>query len=38
MACVHWLLRDRMKIYEEDERAKMMDKSFKMFKQILTTI
>ena len=31
-------LRDRMKIYEEDERAKMLDKSFKMFKQILTAI
>jgi AcrR family transcriptional regulator len=28
-------LRGRMKIYEEAEQAKMIDKSFKMFKQIL---
>jgi AcrR family transcriptional regulator len=31
-------LRDRLKIYEESERAKMMDKSFKMFKQILSEL
>ena len=29
------VLRDRMKIYEEAERSKMIDNSFKMFKQIL---
>jgi AcrR family transcriptional regulator len=32
------VLRDRMKIYEEAERSKMIEKSFKMFKQILTEI
>ena len=31
-------LRDRLKIYEESERAKMIDKSFKMFKQILSEL
>jgi AcrR family transcriptional regulator len=31
-------LRDRMKIYEEAERSKMIDKSFKMFKQILSEL
>jgi AcrR family transcriptional regulator len=31
-------LRDRMKIYEEAERSKMLDKSFKMFKQILSEL
>jgi AcrR family transcriptional regulator len=31
-------LRDRMKIYAEEERAKMLDKSFAMFRQILETI
>lgn len=31
-------LRDRMKIYAEEERAKMLEKSFTMFKQILETI
>jgi AcrR family transcriptional regulator len=31
-------LRDRMKIYEESERAKMIDKSFKMFKLILSEL
>jgi AcrR family transcriptional regulator len=31
-------LRDRMKIYAEEDRAKMLDKSFKMFKQILSSI
>jgi len=31
-------LRDRLKIYEESERAKMIDKSFKMFKQILAEL
>jgi AcrR family transcriptional regulator len=29
------VLRDRMKIYEEDQREKMVEKSFKIFKQIL---
>jgi AcrR family transcriptional regulator len=28
-------LRDRMRIYPEEEREKMLEKSFKMFKQIL---
>jgi len=28
-------LRDRMKIYPEEERGKMLEKTFKMFKQIL---
>ena len=31
-------LRDRMKIYEEAERSKMIDKTFKMFKQILSEL
>ena len=31
-------LRDRLKIYEEAERTKMIDKSFKMFKQILSEL
>ena len=31
-------LRDRMKIYEEAERSKMLDKSYKMFKQILSDL
>jgi AcrR family transcriptional regulator len=31
-------LRDRMKIYEEAERSKMIDKSFRMFKQILSEL
>lgn len=31
-------LRDRLKIYEESERAKMIDKSFKMFKQLLSEL
>ncbi|GHN00372.1 TetR family transcriptional regulator [Cytophagales bacterium WSM2-2] len=31
-------LRDRLKIYEEAERAKMVDKSFKMLKQILSEL
>lgn len=31
-------LRDRMKIYVEEERSKMLEKSFTMFKQILETI
>ncbi len=31
-------LRDRLKIYEEQERSKMIDKSFKMFKQILSEL
>jgi AcrR family transcriptional regulator len=31
-------LRDRLKIYEESERTKMIDKSFKMFKQILSEL
>ena len=32
------VLRDRMKVYEEAERSKMIDKSFKMFKQILADL
>jgi AcrR family transcriptional regulator len=32
------VLRDRMKVYEESERVKMLDKSFKMFKQILSEL
>jgi AcrR family transcriptional regulator len=32
------VLRDRMKVYEESEREKMLDKSFKMFKQILSEL
>jgi AcrR family transcriptional regulator len=31
-------LRDRMKVYEESERTKMLDKAFKMYKQVLTEI
>jgi AcrR family transcriptional regulator len=31
-------LRDRLKIYEESERAKIIDKAFKMFKQILSEV
>lgn len=31
-------LRDRLKIYEESERSKMIDKTFKMLKQILSEL
>jgi AcrR family transcriptional regulator len=31
-------LRDRMKVYEESERTKMLEKSFKMYKQVLAEI